>query len=246
MAKALMICATLTLLFSCVLDKSKPTNEKIQDTIADSTSASSQKLESNDDAPSYPFRLTVHEGSNWNLEIDSVTENEFDQNKKEIHHEDKAKGDSLIITFSERFKNEIILTDSCCILKGLDKYLKVCRRRPTNDREWTGYDGVDYDHGFLILMEWGYESWSYISFNPVTRQYIYTSNEPRFIDNNLIYAAGNYYAEGQFQIANLKEHKYFGFEAFNWELTAFYRQESSILMEFTSRTKKKYLRVTLN
>jgi hypothetical protein len=146
--------------------------------------------------PEYSFHLTIHEGSNWNLKIDSVTDKEFDQTKKEVYREKKINGDSLISIFSEKFKDVIILSDSCCILKGLDKELKACRKKPSNDREWTGYHGMDYDHGFLILMEWGYESWSYISFNPITRQYIYTSNEPRFIENNLIYSAGNYYAEG--------------------------------------------------
>jgi hypothetical protein len=246
MTKPLIISAITTLLFSCVLDKSKTADECIPDTIANSTSTSSPNFGNETVAPDYPFQLTVHEGSNWKIKIDSVTDKDFDQGRKEKHQEKKVNGDSLISTFPEKFKNIIVLTDSCCILKGLDKDLKVCRRRPGNDREWTGYDGVDYDRGFLILMEWGYETWSYISFNPITRQYIYTSNEPRFIDNNLIYSAGNYYAEGQFQIANLEEDKYFGFEAFNWELTGFYRYESSILMEFTSRKKKKYLKATFN
>jgi hypothetical protein len=231
---------------SCGLDKSKISNNQVKDSTTNSISEPAAKFERTDSAPNYPFRLTVHEGSNWNLKIDSITDKEFDQDKKQVYHDKKLNGDSLLTVFAEKFKDVIILTDSCCILKGLDEDVKVCRRQPNNDREWTGYEGIDYDHGFLILMESGYESWSFISFNPITRQCTYTSNEPFFIDNNLIYSADNYYAEGQFQIINLKENKHFGFESFNWELTGSYRQENSILMEFTSHMNKKYLRVTFN
>jgi hypothetical protein len=173
------------------------------------------------------------------LKIDSITEREFDHEKKKVYQESKINGDSLINVLSEKFKNVIILADSCCILKGQDKDLKVCRRRPRDDHGWTGYDGIDYVHGFLILREWGYESWSYISFNPITKQYIYTSNEPCFIDNNLVFSAGNYYAEGQFQIIDIEGRRYFGFDCYEWELTGFYQEGTKFFMEFTQNRRPK-------
>jgi hypothetical protein len=232
------------LLLSCGADKSKIDHTEIKDTSKSVVSKPPVEVGPIDSPREYPFRLTLREGSNWNLKVDSVADAEFDQSKSEVYREMKTNGDSLLGAFSEMFKETITLTDSCCIFKGWDKDLKMCRRRPVNEKEWIGFDAVDYNHGYLVVMEWAYESWSYISFNPTTRRYVYTSNEPRFITDDLIYAAGNYYTEGEFQISDLKQNKYFGFDSFNWQLTGFYRQENSILMEFSSRKNKKYLRVS--
>jgi hypothetical protein len=232
------------LLLSCGSDKSKVAYHEIEDTTKYAVSEPPLESRPIDSPREYPFRLTLREGSNWNLRVDSVTNTEFDQSKREVYREMKINGDSLIGALSKMFKETIALTDSCCIFKGWDKDLKMCRRRPANEKEWTGFDAVDYDHGYLVVMESGYESWSYISFNPITRRYVYTSNEPRFITDDLIYSAGNYYTEGEFQINDVKQNKYFGFDSFGWELTGFYRQENSILMEFSSPENKKYLKVS--
>jgi hypothetical protein len=238
MTRLFIISIITILLFALVVsDKSKTTNEEKQDSTVNLVLKAPPKIEPQ--VTNYRFKLRIHEESNWDLKIDSVTENEFDQLKKEPFWRRKINGDSLIARFAKKFSNVIVLTDSCCILKGQDKDLEVCRRRLSDDRGWADYDGIDYDHGFLILMESGYESWSYISFNPITRQHIYTSNEPRFIDNNLIFAAGNYYAEAQFQISDLAEGRYFGFECYNWELTAFYREGTRFFLEFTQNWRPK-------
>jgi len=49
----------------------------------------------------------------------------------------------------------------------------------------------------------------------------------------------NYYAEGQFQLTNIRESKSFGFDSFNWEITGFYREGNSIFMKLESQREKR-------
>lgn len=245
MIRFLVVFLAMLLMLSCTRNSSKNIN-KILESKVDSSSQLSVQSEKLYSFSPQPFRLTVHQESNWTPQIDSINEVEFAQEKKYKFQEQDIDGDSLVNVLSTKFKNAIALTDSCCTLKGFDKDLKVCRKKAGDSREWSNYEGIGYENGYLIILKSGYEWWDYISFNPITKKYFYTSNLPHFTNDSLIYSAGNYYAEGQFQIIDTKQNKYFGFESFNWELKGFYREKESFFLEFESSSNKRYLKVTFN
>lgn len=198
-------------------------------------------------AQQIPFLLTVNERSNWKgIKIDSIPYLDFhDEKMVKLVKEKKMNGDSLLRVFARRYAQSIVLSDSCCILKGIDKELKFCNRRPKDDKLSTGYGAVGFQNGYLIIMDSGYESWSYTCFDPVTRKYAETLDKPRFINREIIYSLGNYYSEGQFMIHDVSQNKLFGFATFNWELTGWYQQDRSIYLRFDRRFYGgKYLKVS--
>jgi hypothetical protein len=205
--------------------------------------------------PRQPLELRVYERSNWIIRIDTISDTLFNKTKALRHSEAPVNKDSLLKSIAGQFPDRIILRDSCCILKavdeeGVDKDIHICRREATNDFTGQGYQVHGFMNGFLVIMEMGYEDWSFVAFNPATRKYFSTFNEPVFIDdskdNGVVYSYGNYYNEGQFEIKDLRRKRYFGFETFHWELSGLYLEGTKFYMEFTSnhRSKiRKYLRL---
>jgi hypothetical protein len=129
----------------------------------------------------------------------------------------------------------------------LDKNIKLYKRRPLDHRQQSGFKLSDINNDYLIFIESGYEWRNFIAFNPSTKEYFETQNAPIFINKNIIYSYGNYYAEGQFQIFDKKHNRYYGFETYNWELSNLYRDNNTFFIELTSNAsfkKKKYLRLT--
>lgn len=180
------------------------------------------------------MHLSIHEGSNWIISVDTIREIMFDGSKAFLARENRIDKDSLLKANFVKFPNRIIVKDSCLILKGNDKDIKVCRHRSGNEREWTGYDAHDFVNGYLVVMKSAYESSDFISFNPVTRKYFHTSNEPVFISKEMVYAYGNDHGEGQFQIIDIGRNRHFGFDAFGWQLTRFYKEGTIFYMELVS------------
>jgi hypothetical protein len=197
----------------------------------------------------------VNEESNWAIRIDTVSDTLFDKTKAFHHSEPRVNKDSLLKSIAVEFPDRVVLKDSCVILKavdkeGADKDIVICRRKATNDVTAEDYHVHGFMNDFLVVMKMGYESWSFVAFNPATRKYFSTFNEPVFIDdskdNGVVYSYGNYYAEGQFEIMDLGRKRYFGFETFNWELSGLYREGSKFYLEFTSNygpKTSKYLRL---
>jgi hypothetical protein len=190
-----------------------------------------------------PFFLSILQGSNWDVKIDTITANEFDEAKKIPYQERRINEDSLMRAFAKTYHKTIILSDSCVTLKTSERDVEFCNRRPANDREWTGFEAVDFKNGYLIVMEWEFETLGYFGFNPKTLQYFYTRNQPIFITDELIYSAGSSYTVGEFDITDMKENKYFAFDSSN--LTGSYWENNSILLEFQlDDNSKKYLRIS--
>ena len=183
----------------------------------------------------HPLHLTIHEGSNWTIKIDTISKELFNKAKVFRYQEHHINKDSLLRSKLKEFPDRIVLADSCLILKAVDKDIRLCRRAPNDEKAWTGFEAYGFTNGYFTVMESGWESWAYISFNPTTRKYFYTSNEPIFLRQGLAYAYGNYYAEGQFQIVDVDKDRHFGFETFNWELTAFYQEGTKFFIEFTPK-----------
>lgn len=191
----------------------------------------------------YPSKIHVIDNSTWKLTLDTITATEFDKTKALGPLTRQTNSDSLLNVLTTRHPNAITRSDSCCTLLARDTVLRLCHKIAAEFKGSTGFKAIGIDHGFLLLEDWGYETWSFTGFNPQTRQYFLLFDEPRFIGSEFVYSAGNYYGEGQFQIWNLKTNKMYGFVLYNWELTAFYRNDNSILFELTSSKEKKYLRV---
>ncbi len=197
----------------------------------------------------YPSFLTIHKNSNWNIKVDTISESKFDYSKVQKYNpqESKINWDSILKLKAMEFPESISLTDSCAILNGFNKKIQLCQRRPPNERQWTDFKLFDIKNDYLTFNKSGYEWWNIISFNPSTRKYYSTFHLPVFINSDLVYSYGNYYAEGQFQIIDNKNNRYFGFETFNWELTKLYKIDTLFYIELInnkSRSKKRYLRLT--
>lgn len=192
-----------------------------------------------------PFKLQIDKRSNWNIKIDTISATEGKKTKPLIYKENQIDSDSLLEAITAKFPKNIIRKDSCLILKGNDKLLTICTTKPLDIKQWGGFNAYNFVNGFLILQLMGYESEEYLSYNPDSQKYFYTHNVPTFLNNEIVYAYGNYYLDGQFQIFDLEKNKYFGFEFFDWELTKFYKEGSQFYLELVSRfTKtKKYLRL---
>jgi hypothetical protein len=231
----------LPTLFSIFLVACAGKPDKNIETKTDST----QQVETNlpSTRSTRPFYLSVLKGSNWDMKIDTITANEFDESKKIPYQERKINKDSLMQAFARRYHKTIVLSDSCVTLKTSERDVKLCNRRPANDRLWTGFEAVDFKNGYLIVMKWEFETGGYFGFDPKTRKYFYTRNQPIFITDDLIYSAGSSYTVGEFDITDMKENKYFAFDSEN--LTGSYWQNNSILLEFSLEgNSRKYLRIS--
>lgn len=199
----------------------------------------------------YPLSLTIHKNSNWDVKVDTIKETKFDHTKISIYQkrERKVNFDSIFRSKVKAFPQSISLTDSCYVLKGLEKDIKLCRGKPSVEKHWSDFKLIDIKNDYFIFYEYGYEWWNIISFKPSTREYYATFHPPIFISDDLVYSFGNYYAEGQFQIIDNKNNRYFGFETFNWELIGLYRIDKTFYVEFANnafRKNKKYLSITYN
>ncbi len=191
--------------------------------------------------------LTIDKKSNWNIVVDTISKSKFDTAKMLTNNKDnKTDWDFVLKSKATAYPESIQLNDSCCILTGLDKTIRLCKKRPENDRKWSNFSLYDVTNDYLIFIESGYEWWDFIAFNPLTKEYFFTQHIPIFINENIIYSYGNYYAEGQFQIFDRKYKKYYGFDTFNWELSKLYIEDSVFYIELTSNKsfkEKKYLKL---
>jgi hypothetical protein len=181
--------------------------------------------------------------SSWQLRIDTITKAEFNDEKKVLYKESTINGDSLISAIASQFNTVIILEDSCLTLKALDQDIKLCRKDQGTEKSWTGYDGIGYENGFLIVSDLGYESGAYVCFNPFSQDYFYCSNVPHFSSDSLAYAAGHHYGEGEVELHDLKNHRRFSAIS-NYAVEAFYLDESSLYLKFSLLDRSRYLKFT--
>lgn len=194
----------------------------------------------------HPLHLSIREGSNWTIKVDSIPKELFDKTRTLRYRENRINKDSLLRAKTEEFPDRIVWIDSCLILKSIDGDIRLCNHKPKDEKAWTGFEAYGVTKDYLVVMQSGYESWSYISFNTTTRKSFHTSNEPIFIDNGLIYSYGNYYSHGQFQVIDTNRDRHFGFDTFDWELIALYHDKASFFLEFTPKwgpKEYKYLRL---
>lgn len=199
----------------------------------------------------YSLKLKIHEQTNWQVIFDTIPASQFDNSKQSELSYGTAieQHDSILKSITREFPKTIMQKDSCLVLRGVDRDLKLCKTKPFEVRKSTDYRLFNIKDQFLIFEQVGYESQRFVTFNPTTQEYFITAHLPIFINKNLVYSFGNYYTEGQFQIINNKNNKYFGFETFNWKLTRFYKSDNTFIIELISNhsaKEKKYLRIEYN
>jgi len=182
----------------------------------------------------YPLSVNIKKDSNWNLKIDTITAESFYHSKAHKFNFPKVNSDSILRSKAIEYKESITLTDSCCVLKGSNKTIELCNSRPKDDRQWTNFEFCFVENDYLIFYESGYEWWSYTIYNPLTREYANTSEFPIFINNDIFYSYGNYHTEGQFDLVDIKNNRYFKTDFFNWELKNLYRIKKTFYLELES------------
>ncbi|CAM1374588.1 hypothetical protein [Tenacibaculum xiamenense] len=193
----------------------------------------------------------IHKNSNWKISIETISFEEFNAIYKPPPPtvEKMNWNPSLILAQKvKNFSKTIVLKDSCCFLNTKNKTIKLCNSKPEDDRKISNFELIDIHNDFLIFMQSGYEWWNFIGFNPTTKSYFYTQNDPIFINKHTIYSYGNYYGEGQFDIQNLNKNLYFAFDTFNWELSALCKEENVFYLKLTNNTYdriQKYFKLTI-
>ncbi len=193
----------------------------------------------------------IHKKSNWKISIETISFEEFDAmyNPPPPTVEKLNWNPPLILAQKTiEFSETIALKDSCCFLNGKNTTIKLCNSKPEDNRKISSFELIDIQNDFLIFMKSGYESRSFISFNPTTKSYFYTQNSPTFINKYTVYSYGNYYGEGEFDIQNINQNLYFGFDTFNWDLSDLYRKDNVFYLELTNNTfygTRKYFKLTI-
>lgn len=198
------------------------------------------------------LNLSIWKYSNWKPKIDTIHALEFDTTKLQkiasnaSNIKKKINYDSILAAYP----NEIILSDSCCTLKGINEDIIMCQSINNQDeRANSRYSFQGKKNDYLIFFQSGYEWWSYTLFHPQSKKTYGFANEPIFLDQRFVFAYGNYYREGQFEIHDLLNDRKFGFDSYNWTLLNIYYDPFSFFIEFRSLKDfsiKKYLSININ
>ncbi|TGV01480.1 hypothetical protein [Flavivirga rizhaonensis] len=195
----------------------------------------------------YPLSISIKKGSNWDLKVDTIAKSLFDHSKVHKFNFPKINQDSILKSKAITYPESITMSDFCYILKGIDKNIELCKRRLSDDRQWTDFEFCFTENNYLIFKEIGYESWNYIVYNPQTRLYSFTSGIPIFIDKDLFYSYGNRYIEGMFELVDIKNNKSYRIDTFNWELKNLYKINTTFHLELVSNDsyhEHKYLSIS--
>lgn len=191
-----------------------------------------------------PFNLQISQSSNLTVRIDTIQQSQFDFKKVLAYTEPKPmNGDSLLKALSKKYKT-LVVTDSCVVLKTLSGDKRLCNRITGNARGDgdSEYKVLKFVNEMIVLESSGYESWTFHLFNPKTREYIFTSSEPVFINPNLVCSV---YSDGIFELKDIRQKKAFEFIVYNWNLDTHYYENQSIYLQFSRGLEKKFLRIKL-
>jgi len=156
---------------------------------------------------------------------------------KTKERKNRIRMDSIMNVLSKKYSKSIRRTDTCLILYGIDKIISLCTRVQGDEKSHTSYEIIDYQNGYLVVDEIGWESKHYILFNLDTRNYSYLNRNPFFINNSIAYCSDNYYGVGEFQLISLKDNSiYFGMFC-DWEIRACYKVKSTFYLQFSNHDK---------
>lgn len=198
------------------------------------------------------FHLSINEESNLKVKIDTINKELFNNLKVSRPMPDyyTKNSDSLLKVTLIKYSNVLTYIDTCLVFSVKKGKLSLCKYIPEpyskNQMDFR-LSGLESD--YLVFEKSGYEWWEYLSFNPITKTYFYTSKYPHFISKNLVFSYGNYYGEGQFEIFDIRENTRFSFDSFNWQLVKLYRLDNEFYLEFGSNisiSENKYIKIGLD
>lgn len=112
-------------------------------------------------------------------------------------------------------------SDSCLILMDSNK-THLCINHEQN-RNIQSYYLADYLNQYMLFERSGWEWEEFILYNPSNRYKVSFPDSPFFLNDSLIYAAGNYYSEGGFQFINLKSNSFYRIDFSNYEIMQCYQ-----------------------
>ncbi|MEP5339560.1 MAG: hypothetical protein ABJL44_20170 [Algibacter sp.] len=197
------------------------------------------------------FNLSVDKNSNLQVKIDTISKETF--NKLEVSRPIAdyytKNSDSLLKVTLVKYSNVLTYIDTCLVFIVKKGKLSLCKYIPEPySKNQTDFKLAGIENDYLVFEQIGYEQVEYLSYNPNTKMYFYTSKYPHFISKNLVFSYGNYYGEGQFEIFDIEENKRFSFDSFNWLLVKLYIINNEFYIEFSSNfsiRENKYIKISL-
>ncbi|MEP1487345.1 MAG: hypothetical protein ABJK28_02840 [Algibacter sp.] len=197
------------------------------------------------------FNLSVDKNSNLQVKIDTISKETF--NKLEVSRPIAdyytKNSDSLLKVTLIKYSNVLTYIDTCLVFIVKKGKLSLCKYIPEPySKNQTDFKLAGIENDYLVFEQIGYEQVEYLSYNPNTKMYFYTSKYPHFISKNLVFSYGNYYGEGQFEIFDIEENKRFSFDSFNWLLVKLYIINNEFYIEFSSNfsiRENKYIKISL-
>ena len=112
-------------------------------------------------------------------------------------------------------------SDSCLILMDINK-TKLCHHLEEN-QSMEAYYLADYLKPYMLFQRSGWEWEEFILYNPSNSYMASFPDSPIFLNDSLIYAVGNYYNEGGFQLINLKNNSFYRIDFSNYEIMQCYQ-----------------------
>lgn len=112
-------------------------------------------------------------------------------------------------------------SDSCLILMDKNE-TKLCNHLEGN-QSMQAYYLADYLKPYMLFQRSGWEWEEFILYNPSNNYTASFPDSPVFINDSLIFAVGNYYSEGGFQLINVKNNSFFRIDFSNFEIMQCYQ-----------------------
>ncbi|SEB84671.1 hypothetical protein SAMN04489761_1940 [Tenacibaculum sp. MAR_2009_124] len=196
--------------------------------------------------------LKIHENSNWKVSIDSITAEEF----KTIYAPPPPTEEPLdwnpTSTLQQKiteFPKSIIIEDSCCTLKAIDKDIKLCNLKDKYSRKRSSFNLQEIQGDYLVFKEFNNGKHTYIGYNPETKLHFYSLNYPILLNENTMYSFSKRLKKAQFEIYHIEQDLYFGFHCSDWEVLDVFEKQNIFYINLSYNkwpSKFKFLKLKLS
>lgn len=232
-----------------ILTSEEPCDDQTDQAISN-TDLAKKEVSKTKSRPLSPLSLSIWNHSNWEVEIDTIPESEFDTSKPTFdpnaYQDKKSNYGSTWKKVLADYPDEIVKSDSCCILKKVDGEIIMCNTYGDGEQSGSRYSLVGQKNQFVIFFKQGWEWYYYTLYNPTDRTAKGLAHRPIFLNDQIVFSFGNYYGEGQFDIYDLENNRFFGFDSFDWMLEKVYHDKNAFYFQFKSDQdfkSKRYLRI---
>ncbi|GAA0190792.1 hypothetical protein GCM10009122_52710 [Fulvivirga kasyanovii] len=193
-----------------------------------------------------PFKFYIEKGSTLNIEVDTLTKEEFGKETVALKEElplynARATNHSLLYSLKH-----VTQSDSCLYISSEKQKLRICDKNGEGYRSGEMYRFIDEKCGFVIMENGGYEWYTYFLIEVNTNELFQFRDIPVFIDCDYAYSYGNYYTEGQFTLHDLISKRKTNIDFYNWHLSHCFRKDNNFYMEFSSsrsHDRNRYIRL---